>query len=262
MLPSNQMVIILSLQITKIKKTMNCFTKKSGKGCGRIKSVVFGLLVIALGMILIYDNMGLLSPFWKQILISWQMLLVAMGFINVFGRSSRIFGIILILVGGFFILPNFMDLPENFTQTFWPLLVVIAGILIVFVSVTRLKKIGHVKQSDNDNYIEDVLIFGGAERVFSSDEFRGGKSINIFGGSSYNLSRCSLADGTHILELVCVFGGTKIVVPPTWNVKIEIVSVLGGFEDKRHISEDAGKDNKTLIIKGVAVFGGGEISSF
>lgn len=236
---------------------------EDNKKCGsRLKSAVFGIMVILVGILLIYKNMGLLSSEWSQIIFSWQSLLIALGVVNVFGRSSRLFGLILISVGTFFILPSFFILPANFTQTFWPLLIVIAGLLIVFFSATKFKKIGYVQQSNTDEFIDDVLVFSGTERILTSESFRGGKSVNIFGGSSYNLTRCKLSPGTHVLEVVCVFGGTKIIVPSNWNIKVEVSSILGGFEDKRTFVGEGISTENTLIIKGVAVFGGGEISSY
>lgn len=239
----------------------HCHSKSEKKG-SRLKSVVFGLLVITTGVLLIYNNMGMLDPKTKSIVFSWQMLLIALGFINLFGRSSRIFGLILMSVGGFFILPEFMDLPANFTHTFWPLLVVIGGLLIIFFSLYNFRKLGHVRQSKTDEVIEDVLVFSGAERNVSTDNFKGGKTVNVFGGSSYNFSHATLAPGTNVLEVICVFGGTKIVVPRNWNIKIEVTSVLGAFEDKRTFNGDVISTENTLIIKGVAVFGGGELVSY
>ncbi len=238
---------------------MNHFSCNTDRKGSRVKSVVFGLVVITAGVILIYNNMGMLDPKAKHILFSWPVLLLAAGFINVFARSSRLFGLILMSVGGFFILPRFMELPENFTQTFWPLLIVIAGLLIVFFSIYKFKKIGQIKQSNTDEMIDDSLIFSGTERVLRTENFKGGKTTNIFGGSSYNLKNCELAEGTHVLEIVCVFGGTKVIVPSGWNIKVEVSSVLGSFEDKRKLMDEVISTDRTLIIKGVAVFGGGEI---
>ena len=241
---------------------MKNFDCKSEKKSVKTQSIVFGIFVIIAGVLLIYNNMGLLGAEAKRILFTWQMIMIAAGFINLLAKSSRLFGIILMAVGGFFILPRFMELPENFTGTFWPLLVVIAGLMIVFFSLKKFRKVGHVSQSDTDDFIDDTLVFSGSERVVTSDAFKGGKTVNVFGGSTYNLTRSQLAEGTHVLEVVCVFGGTKIIVPPTWNVKIEVSSVLGGFEDKRKFSNDPVSTDKTLVIKGVSVLGGGEIVSF
>jgi len=235
-------------------------TKKCGKPCGsKLKNVIFGLLVIAAGVLLIMKNMELLTPSLFKVIFSWPMLLIAVGFHNLFGRSSWIFGLILMSVGGFFILPNVLILPDNFTSTFWPLLVIIAGILIIFFSVKKFEKIGHIQKSQTDDYIDDVLVFSGSERIVVSDNFKGGKSVNVFGGSSYNLSQAKLGEGPHVLEVICVLGGTKIIVPRDWHIKMEVASVLGGFEDKRILTSDMKLGENTLIIKGVCVLGGGEI---
>jgi predicted membrane protein len=241
---------------------MNTCGSNSDKKCTRLKSIVFGLLVIATGILLIYNNMGMLDSQTKKIVFSWQMLLIAAGFINIFGRSSRIFGLILMSVGGFFILPRLFELPENFTHTFWPLLVVIAGLLILFFSIYKFRRVGHIKVSKSDDVIDDVLVFSGTERVITAELFKGGKTVNVFGGSSYNLTQTSLAPGTHVLEVICVFGGTKIIVPRNWNIKVEVTSVLGAFEDKRTFTGENISTENTLIIKGVAVFGGGEMISY
>jgi hypothetical protein len=60
-----------------------------------------------------------------------------------------------------------------------------------------------------------------------------------------------------------VFGGTTIIVPDDWNVKIEVVPVLGGFGDSRKLAPGRTIDTtRQLIIKGAVVFGGGEVKSY
>lgn len=240
---------------------MNEKNVKTQKKSNKLKAIVFGLIAITAGILLIYNNMGLLDPQIKRILFSWQMILIIAGFINIFSRSSRLFGFIMMSVGGFFILPKMMDLPAGFTSTFWPLLIIIAGILIIFFNVTKCRKIGHSKQSSSDDVIDDSFIFGGGERTITSDNFSGGKTVNVFGGSTYDLTRCVLKKGINELEVTCVFGGTKVIVPSTWNIRIEVSSVLGAFEDKRKFINDPIETDKTLIIKGNAILGGGEIVS-
>lgn len=240
---------------------MNEIKVKLEKKDNKLKSIVFGLVVIAAGVLLVYRNMGLLDPEMKRIFFSWQMIMIAAGFINVFGKSSRLFGLILMSVGGFFMLPRIMELPVNFTQTFWPLLVIVAGVLIVFFSMKGCKKFGKVSQSSNDDVIDDMFVFSGGERLITTEDFKGGKSVNVFGGSTYDMTRSNLAEGTHVLEVFCVFGGTKVIVPSNWNVRIEVSSVLGAFEDKRKFLSETVNPKGTLIIKGVAVLGGGEIAS-
>jgi len=81
--------------------------------------------------------------------------------------------------------------------------------------------------------------------------------VAVFGGSKIDLTNATLSSNTNEIEIVVVFGGTELIVPSDWNIRIEVFNIFGGFSDKTSPSQvDL---NKTLIIKGVAVFGGGEI---
>ena len=62
-----------------------------------------------------------------------------------------------------------------------------------------------------------------------------------------------------IIEVVNIFGGASLIVPSDWKIKLEMVSIFGGFSDKRHIIDP--NPQKTLIVKGVSVFGGGDIKN-
>ncbi|NJK98795.1 MAG: cell wall-active antibiotics response protein [Bacteroidales bacterium] len=84
-----------------------------------------------------------------------------------------------------------------------------------------------------------------------------------FGGSVYDFTESELADGKNVLEVVNIFGGTKFIIPSHWNVHVEVVSIFGGFADKRKAGITLPQNlSKELYIKGVAIFGGGEIKSF
>jgi len=98
--------------------------------------------------------------------------------------------------------------------------------------------------------------------IITTNNFRGGKITALFGGSKIDLTKAQLAPGKNILDVFCMFGGSTLIVPENWNMKIEVTSVLGGFSDKRHIRQDTVKDvGKELIIRGFVMFGGGELKS-
>ena len=62
--------------------------------------------------------------------------------------------------------------------------------------------------------------------------------------------------------MICVFGGTSLTVPDDWNIHIKIVSIFGGFADKRRSKSENIYSEKEILIKGVCIFGGGEIKSY
>ena len=49
-------------------------------------------------------------------------------------------------------------------------------------------------------------------------------------------------------------------MPSNWQVQIDVISIFGGFTDKRNVLPPvSAKLEKTLIVKGLVIFGGGEI---
>ena len=65
-----------------------------------MRKYALGAVAILAGLILLGVNVGFVPMTWKSIIFSWQMLLIALGVISLFGRESYVPGIILILVGG------------------------------------------------------------------------------------------------------------------------------------------------------------------
>ncbi|NTW34411.1 MAG: cell wall-active antibiotics response protein [Bacteroidetes bacterium] len=233
-----------------------------------MKKIIFGLLLITAGVLLIGFNAGLIRMDYKPIIFSWPMLLIAIGIMNIFGKESFFTGVILIFIGSFFLIPHFYYFPFNFTQLFWPVLLILVGILVI-AKIVFSRSFNHhnhhfiSKESNLDSgYIYDKNVFSGNKIKVSPCEFKGGKIENVFGGTEIDLRQTTLAEGKNILEIKCVFGGVSLIVPPDWVIHIEISAVMGGFTDKRSITPNSGSSNRELFIKGENVFGGGEIKSF
>ena len=59
-----------------------------------------------------------------------------------------------------------------------------------------------------------------------------------------------------------MFGGGTFYVPSDWSVKADVTAVFGGFSDKRRTNiENTTDPEKVLHIKGMVLFGGGEIKT-
>jgi predicted membrane protein len=237
----------------------------------QMKKIIFGLILIGAGVLLMLFNAGVLQPEYKHIIFSWPMILIAIGTINLFSRESIFTGIILLLVGGFFMLPHLLFLPGNFTHNFWPGLLVIVGIMMILKRtifrnhITRHFQDHSTSEMKNEaGFIIINNIFSGGKHKVPPTEFKGGKISNIFGGTDLDLTQATLAPGTNVLEISCIFGGANIIVPPDWVVTLQVSTILGGFNDKRPIiknNENATADRE-LIIKGSAIFGGGDLKCY
>lgn len=232
--------------------------KNNSKGAG------LGVLVIIGGLLLLAKNTGFIDASLTRIIFSWEMLLIVIGVVNILWRQSLWSGIVLIGVGSFFLLVNFYHLPFNTWQIFLPAILILLGLQMIFGTS---KWRGHLHNSIQNNAIssedfyEDIAIFGGGERKIITQKFKGGRNIAVFGGSELDLSHCNIEQGDKpVIEVVAIFGGITLLVPADWNVKMDVFNIFGGFSDKRFVGQV--DNSKILIVKGIALFGGGEIKSF
>lgn len=235
----------------------------------RMKKFTFGFVVVLAGLLLLAFNFEILPLAWKHIIFSWQMLLIALGVVSLIGREGRGPGIILILIGGFFLMPELYDFHISFVRIFWPVLLIIIGVSILFGRGYRHHHRWH-RRWDNpqgestldEGYIRQENIFSGSKQKIIHTEFKGGKISNIFGGAEIDLTQATLAEGRNELIIECIFGGVTLIVPSDWKVVVEISAILGGFQDKRTVINEKPDSTRVLVIKGSAIFGGGEIKSY
>jgi len=238
------------------------FKEKPQRSQSVTGKIAVGVVLIVLGFLLIIRNAGLMPNYFQDIIFSWQMLLIAIGFVMTLGTGNKAPGLIVMAVGGFFILPEIFDIPFRTYRLFWPAVLIIVGIIVISNSRWFRKDNWVTKGSSSDDMIDIVNIFGGGERRILSQNFQGGKISCVFGGSEIDLTRAKLGEGTNEIDISCVFGGVSFVVPPDWNVIIDVTPVLGGFSDQRKGTSSAIDMSRTLVIKGAVVFGGGEVKGY
>ncbi|MCF8364969.1 MAG: cell wall-active antibiotics response protein [Bacteroidales bacterium] len=236
----------------------------------RSRTLIFAVIIIAAGALLLLRSVGILPWEVSRVLLSWQMLLIVIGVFNIFSSQHKVSGYILLGIGGFFMLDKFYYWDISFWQVFWPMVLIGVGVAVL-VNYQKNQRFGYHfnhdgmrdKGSDNDDYIDEVTIFSGTEKTITSQNFRGGKITSIFGGSEINLSQANLSPERNSIEVVSIFGGSTLIVPPDWDVKVNVTAVFGGFSDKRYKRTGVEKDyNKFLNVQGVVIFGGGEIKSY
>lgn len=228
------------------------------------KRVVLAGFLIVIGFFWIFKNFGLIPDFIPHYLYSWEIIFVFIGIFILLTKRAVIPGLIFIGVGLFLILP---DIPSfHFIQIWmlWPILLIAIGMSLLLQNRTHHED-GRPRNKDEsrDDYVDEVSIFSGGEKIISSQNFKGGKITTIFGGSEINLLNAKLAKGPVYIDIAALFGGATLIVPENWNIKTDLVTIFGGFADKRHVNtETQDKDESVLYIKGVVIFGGGELKSY
>ncbi len=225
------------------------------------RRLLFGVVLIAIGGLWILEQLHIIPPNLRDVLISWQMLLVVIGIFSLFSGNETS-GWVLILIGGFFMIPHVIEVPWELRRLTWPILLVALGALMLVRYSRKPTKINEMGVKDLD-YFDDFVIFGGREIVVNSQNLVGGKCTSIFGGSEYDMRVAKLSPNGAVVDCVSVFGGTGFKIPPDWAVKNEVSTIFGAFTDKRgNIIPDKNDLSKTLVIKGFTAFGGVEIKNF
>lgn len=224
---------------------------------------VIGVVLVIAGLFLVMRNTGIFPDFIDHVIFSFPMLLVTIGLVITLSAAEKTGGIIVMAVGGFFMIPLIFRETFHMYDMFWPAVFIIIGIIFI---VSRRKTWNPVNVStgtSGDDYIDYVNVFSGGERQILSQNFKGGKISAVFGGIELDLTKAKLAPGRNELEIACIFGGATIIVPDNWFVIIEVTPILGGFSDSRKIQPGRQLETESqLVIKGAVVFGGGEVKSY
>jgi predicted membrane protein len=229
--------------------------------CKTHKRLGLGIVLIIAGAIFLLGNLGFIPDPIYNVLTSWPMILVAIGTISLIKRDFTP-AIILYAIAAYFLLPYLIPgVSFHEIWRFWPVLLIIIGLSFLFRQKKNNKPFEFETYQQSDEVIDEVAVFGGKVIQVESPNFKGGKITSVFGGSEIHFTRARMSEQGAVIDVATVFGGTKLVIPRDWTVKLDVVSIFGGFSDKRlYVSPDP-NSNKTLHIKGVAIFGGGELIS-
>jgi len=234
-----------------------------------------GLFIFAAGFLLALKQFGIPLPEW---LFSWPMILIGVGLFVGIANGFRDLSWLIVTAIGLFFLGDEISPAIDFSKYTIPLVVMVIGLAILVRSGrrspsrirqrrrkrhqkgTRFFEGGPASETTSDeDMINITSIFGHTRRSIYSKDFKGGEIVSIFGGADINLTNADFAGNLEI-EIVQVFGGATLIIPPHWAVRSsETVAVFGGIEDKRPPITNA---EKVLILRGTIIFGGLEIKSY
>ena len=93
---------------------------------------------------------------------------------------------------------------------------------------------------------------GGIKRVHRSPELRGGYMTAMMGGIELDLRPCKAGASPMVIDVFVLWGGIELKVPADWTVDVQVVPIMGGFENKAAGSESGPR----LVVRGHAIMGG------
>jgi predicted membrane protein len=260
---------------------------EQGRPRFRNNNIWTGLFILCVGAVLLMRQSGVEFPFW---FFTWPVLLIAIGVFGAIRNNFRPGGWMAILaVGGIFLADHLI--PGRSIQHYaWPVLLMAVGLWIIVKPKThRHQRFSQWREkhrqewrerretmrqgdsynnddfakvsNDSNEFVDTTSVFGGVKKMILSKNFKGGDITNVMGGTEINLIQADI-QGKVVIETTNFFGGTKLIVPSTWDVQSNVVTIFGGVDDKRQITSEPLQPNKIVLLTGVCIFGGIEIKSF
>jgi len=214
-----------------------------------------GITLIIIGFFFILDTFNIME-FGGIISDWWPAIFLIIGLIKLQGQDKGA-GLIFVLIGALLLLTIHDIVEWNSIWRLWPLILIFIGLSMIFKGRRNKWKLTNEKTT-GDDYIHSNAVFGGAEHAITSQNFRGGETMALFGGVELDMRQAQIsADGCKI-HATALFGGVEIIVPDDWNVIITGTPIFGGIDSKSRRKSDA-KNGKDIYIHCTVAFGGVEI---
>lgn len=206
---------------------------------------------MAIGAGFLLDNANIIE--FGELAAKWWPLLVVLAglvmFIN--DTKSYLWALVVVGVGVLFQLRELDVVDVNPWQLFWPAVVIVVGISIIFS-----RSPGHkVSKSERDDM---TAILGGSEQQNTSNDFKGSKLTAVMGGAKLDLRKAKIKKEATV-ELFTFWGGIELVVPRNVIVRNQTSAILGGVEDKT--DQELTKDAPVLYVIGDVIMAGVEIKN-
>lgn len=211
---------------------------------------VFGFIVIITGILLLFDNLNIVS-FDNLFGLVISIGAVIIGITGLIEKKRFDFIMTMFIIfGSLYFLSNINVLEENIVDDiFWPIVIVGIGLSLLFSVGTKVS---------NKSVTPYLAIFSGVEERNESTEYISSDITAIFGGAEIDYRKIKIKDNLGYINVTAIFGGATIIVPEDVKITVKGLPIFGGAENKA-VSLD--KARKELVINYTAIFGGVDIKN-
>lgn len=137
-----------------------------------------------------------------------------------------IIGIILVVIGGIFILDKFYFLQFHAFHL-WPVILIILGIALIARHANRGKYDQHSDKPTLQMHGSHSKVFGDSNFEASGIEIDGFRSSSVFGDTILNLAGARLKPGLNKIDLSGTFGDITVIVPNNIEASANASSTFG-----------------------------------
>jgi predicted membrane protein len=240
------------------------------------RGIFVGVLLLALGVVLLLDQQGVVSAH-RMYQFFWPAMLVFYGLENLLGRcgSARLFGGALVAIGVVMLLGDLGYIPFHIGfETIWPILLIALGLALVARrfrdtgprnSGSRVPFVGRLErdwgvvggeEADGGSFNYSGFMSGVKQRIVSKN-FTRGKVAVMWGGFDIDFTQADIQGESAVIDVTAFMGGGKIRVPSNWIVEMRGTPMMGGLVDERvNVQAPDAGSAKRLIVRGIIFMGG------
>ena len=225
----------------------------------KIKPIIWGVAIIALGIIFGGNALGLfdLNIFFDG---WWTLFIIVPSVIGLITEKEK-FSSLAFLIAGILLLLAAQDVfsYEVAWKAILAVVLILVGIFIIFKSIAHSDNAKEVEKKVNESKDDkkmdsQIAVFSGNDRAYNNETFH---LTAIFGGVELDLRNAKFTKDT-VIKAFALFGGIDIIVPEDVQVKIKSGFIFGGISDDRKSTSTKGK--YTIYLDAAGGFGGVTIS--
>jgi hypothetical protein len=94
--------------------------------------LAWGLSLLIFGILFLVKELNIFSPEISNLVFDYKNFPFIMGIIFLFAHSNKTVGLVLVIVGLLFRLPDIIRFSQHVSAFVWPALLIIAGTILVF----------------------------------------------------------------------------------------------------------------------------------
>lgn len=221
----------------------------------RTKNILWGLLLIILGVIFGLNAMGFtdIDVFFDGWWTLFIIIPCGLGLVREREKTGNLIGLV---IGVTLLLccQDFLDF-GTIAKLIFPALLVIFGVSLVLKAVGTDKGArrfidDHKADTGSGEYCST---FSGQKLHFSGEHFQGAKLTAVFGSIELDLTG-AIVDHDVLIDATSIFGGIDITVPRNYRVRICSNSIFGGVDEEH--PHATGEGLITVYVNGSCMFGG------
>lgn len=208
--------------------------------------LVFGVLLITVGVLLLLDRAGAVDA-WAVFESGWPAILLLAGAAQVLTRPRNLLGGTVLAGLGVALFAWTLGYVTSLA-VLWPLLLIALGVWLMAGRWPVIGRLEGLEDSDTDI----VAVFDNRV-VERAGPFVGGSVTTVFGDIRLDLRHATLDPAGATVQVTTVFGDLDLDVPDGWKVTVSGPELLGDVNLRA--AHDPPEDAPTLQLRVVTIFG-------